>query len=440
MKRLIYFLPFIALAFGCKPEIEAEEWSLGSVDPSRYVAIGGSSTAGYMDDALYNEGQENSFSSILAAQLNKVSPCSINVPLSYSSIGSNLGGLSRLELGYKTDCKGVTSLSPVRVSASGDGTVLSNSVSAYGPYTNLGVPGLSMYKVLDQAFGNPSDPSHNPFFARFASSTSSSILSDALAQNPTFFTVQLGEDEILNYALSGATGDLPMPINGASGLGFNGTLIDVVQGLTGNGARGVMGTVPDISSFPYFTTIPWNGLVLDEANAQTLNQVFNPIEIYFQVGENGFAIEDLSQPYGVRKMVEGELILLSIPLDSVKCYGMGTIVPIPNRYVLTLEEIASIRQYTMGYNQVIRSLGTVFNLGVADVADLYDRLETGFVYNGVSLTNTFVSGGAFSLDGRNLNPRGQALLANEYIKAINTTYGARIPLADPTQYRGIKFP
>lgn len=439
MKRLYYYLPVLVLISACKPEIEAEEWSMGSVDASTYVAIGGGSTAGYMDDALYNEGQNNGFAAIIALQMNQVSTCEFTIPLSNSTVGSNLSGHSRLELGYKTDCKGVTSLSPIRAAASGDGSVF--SVSVTGLYKNLGVPGVGIYSILDPAYGNSGGSGNNPYYARFASNPgSSTILSDALAQSPTFFTLQLGEDEIMNYALTGATGSHPAPINGASGLGFNGTLIEIIQGLTGNGARGVLGTVPDITSFPYFTTIPWDGLVLDDENALTLNQVFNPLDIYFQVGANGFAIEDQTQPFGVRKMLEGELILLSIPLDSVKCHGMGTIVPIPDRYILTLDEIANIRQLTTGYNQVIQSLGSVFGLGVADVAGLYDQLETGFVYNGVSLSNTFVSGGAFSLDGRHLNPRGQAMLANEYIKAINSTYGARIPYADPTEFRGIKFP
>jgi hypothetical protein len=441
MKRLIYFLPALLLFSACKPEIDAEEWSMGSVDASRYVAIGGGSTAGYMDDALYTEGQDNSFAAIIAAQMNLVSACEFNAPSSYSTIGSNLAGLARLQMGYKTDCKGVSSLSPVRASASGDVNVLGNSVASYGPFRNLGVPGLGIHNVLDPNYGNAANGSHNPFYARFAASPgNSTLLSEAISQNPSFFTVQLGEDEIMNYALTGATTNHPAPINGPSGEGFNGSLIEILQGLTGNGARGVLGTVPDVTSLPYFTTIPWDGLVIGEEDATTLNQVFNPINIYFQVGANGFAIEDLSQPFGVRKMVEGELILLSIPLDSVKCYGMGTIVPIPNRYVLTLDEIASIRNLTQGYNQVIESLASVYGLAVADVEGLYAQLETGFVYNGVTLSNTFVSGGAYSLDGRHLNPRGQAMLANTYIKAINSTYGARIPLADPTNYRGIKFP
>jgi len=52
----------------------------------------------------------------------------------------------------------------------------------------------------------------------------------------------------------------------------------------------------------------------------------------------------------------------------------------------------------------------------------------------------FVTGGFYSLDGRNLNPIGQALLANEFIKAINDKYNSKIPWADVTKYHGVIFP
>ena len=63
-----------------------------------------------------------------------------------------------------------------------------------------------------------------------------------------------------------------------------------------------------------------------------------------------------------------------------------------------------------------------------------------FTYNGINLSTTFVSGGAFSLDGVHLTPIGNALLANEFIKAINTTYGSTLPMVDATKYSGVKFP
>jgi hypothetical protein len=44
------------------------------------------------------------------------------------------------------------------------------------------------------------------------------------------------------------------------------------------------------------------------------------------------------------------------------------------------------------------------------------------------------------LDGVHLTPRGNAMLANEFIKAINLKYGSTIPQLDVTKYGGVVFP
>lgn len=62
------------------------------------------------------------------------------------------------------------------------------------------------------------------------------------------------------------------------------------------------------------------------------------------------------------------------------------------------------------------------------------------MYNGIGFNTSYVSGGAFSLDGVHPNPRGYALIANEYIKAINAKYGSSVPEVDVTRYTGIVFP
>lgn len=52
----------------------------------------------------------------------------------------------------------------------------------------------------------------------------------------------------------------------------------------------------------------------------------------------------------------------------------------------------------------------------------------------------FVSGGAYSLDGIHFNAKGNALLANEFLKSINQKYNSRIPLLNANLYKGIYFP
>ncbi len=53
---------------------------------------------------------------------------------------------------------------------------------------------------------------------------------------------------------------------------------------------------------------------------------------------------------------------------------------------------------------------------------------------------TFLPDGIFSVDGIHPNPKGHAVVANEIIKVINSSFDATIPLVDTTPYRTILTP
>lgn len=442
-KEIIYLLLLGFIMHACNKDPVTLD--LGEVNASSYVAIGTNATAGYADDALHYDAQINCFPNILADQLSEGESVDFNQPLmDVNFAGINLNNDAELILGYKTDCNDTTSLSPIRRTSQGNIAALNESIFSTGPFDNMGVPGVGILDVMNVGYGNSAAGAgnYNPFYSRMTSSeTNGSILDDALARNPTFYTLMLGDADIMAYATGGATQNSMPASSGAAGVGFDGTLEQIVQSMSGTGANGAIATIPDVLEYPYFTTIPYNGLTLDSANTESMNNVFNPIGLTFIEGDNPFTMEcDCNQPYNVRKMVEGELVLLSIPLDSVKCKGMGSIHPIPDKYVLTLAEIAEIDAQIAGYNAAILQVAQTYNLAVAHLDDLYQGLNKGIVYNGISLNAEFITGGAFSLDGRNLNPIGQAMIANEFIDAINQQFNAAIPKADVTKYHGILFP
>ena len=64
--------------------------------------------------------------------------------------------------------------------------------------------------------------------------------------------------------------------------------------------------------------------------------------------------------------------------------------------------------------------------------------EDGITISGINFTSTFVSGGAFSLDGVHPSTRGYAIIANDFIKAINAKYAANIPQVDVASYPTIE--
>jgi hypothetical protein len=264
--------------------------------------------------------------------------------------------------------------------------------------------------------------------------------------NATFFTLWLGDNDVLSYAISGGVGDTI-----TSPAFFQTCMGGVLQVLTANGAKGVIATIPDVTVIPFFTTVPYNGLVLDQQQADTINYAMNLFQLPFTYhkGNNPFLVDDPTSTlyFKVRQMVAGELVLLTVPQDSLKCGGMGIIsaskhIPysIPSQYVLTSDEVARIKTATAAYNQIIQGLATHFDLGVVDMNAKLGELEKGFAWDGVHLNTTFVSGGAFSLDGIHLTSLGNAFAANFIIEAINNKFASTIPYVDVSKYHGVLLP
>lgn len=453
MKRqYLYILFLLPLFLACKPKAPTHVVDAGTADFTKFTAIGDGHTAGYMDDGLSLDGQQNSLGAILQQQLIMAGAPAIEMPwMSDQNIGLNVNGLSRLILGYKTDCQGISSLSPVRVSLQGETSAFSSS--AYNPskkYSNFGVPGLRMIDMVSTDFGNINLPQHNAFFARMSkdqfnlpgSGNYSSVQENIFDGGyPTFCSIYLGIEDVLPYARSGATQHPMSPLAGFPGVGFEESLTQLCEQLSSQHVKAVIATIPNVSDWPFFNTIPYNGLTLDAEKAASLNQIYNPIGISFVVGANPFMVADPNAGmFGVRPAVPGEKILLTAPLDSVKCNQMGSIFPFRNEFVLTTDELATIQLRIDEFNAVIRQKATTYGFALVETGDFYDKLTTGFTYNGATLSAKFVSGGAFSLDGIHLNPRGNALLANEFIKAINKKFSAKIPLINALNYNAILFP
>ena len=153
-----------------------------------------------------------------------------------------------------------------------------------GPFNNMGVPGAKSFHLLASGYGNlanvPLDLA-NPYFARMASSPSATILEDAASQGASFFTIsEIGGNDVLGYATSGGSGTVqtgnPDPTTyGPNDITDPGVFTQVfstmVQTMTSNGAKGAVVTVPSIVNLPYFTTVPYNAVPLDQATADLLN-------------------------------------------------------------------------------------------------------------------------------------------------------------------------
>ena len=432
---------FLVLTFqACKTNLEQADIKSGNADFTRYVAIGNSLTSGYADGALSLYGQQNSFTKMLADQFKLVGGGDFKIPYMNPGGGSDGSSNPRRILGFVLPCNSnIPSLSPVLDPA---GYTDLNNVKDGGPYNLVGVPGA---RAIDGNLGIYS--LFNPFLNRFCLTPGvSSILSEALRINATFFTLWLGNNDVLAYALGGAitpTGFFSASLSDTAQVRT--TLTTMVDSLTKNGAKGAIANVPDVTSVPYFTTIPWNGVVLTQGKADTLNALYQANglgSITWQAGANGFLIVDSAAPPYMRHATAEDLILITTPGDSLKCgqWGLSPAKPLKDANVLDKNEIATINLYTAQYNASISAIASKYNLALVDMNSYMKTIKSGMVYNGITLNTTFVTGGAFSLDGVHPNPRGYALIANEFLKRINATYNANIPYVDVTKYEGTKFP
>jgi hypothetical protein len=397
------------------------------------LAVGNSLTAGYADNTLYKSGQMSSYPSILATQFTQVGGGTFNQPLLPTETG---WPSPKLVLATVTDCNGNSVLSPVNY-AGFDTAGSAASVAFKGPFNNVGVPGIKCIDYVTAGFAN-----QNPYAGRFYANNLESPLDEALRIGHTFFTCWLGSNDVLLYATSGGVGNVPghnySDISDTTT--FRIVYNRVVDSLTRRGAKGMLINIPDVTSIPYFTAIPANGLVLDATKATALNtQWGGNHNMSFVAGNNNFVIADVHSPNGVRQIYSDEYVILTAS-DSIKCKGWGSTTPLPAKYVLTRDEVANVRNYTAYFNQIILNTAALYNLGYVDMNVFLKTVQTGIAYNGVNFSAQYVAGGAFSLDGVHLTPKGYALVANEIIRWINSTYNSTVPYADVNSYNGIKFP
>lgn len=272
-------------------EVELPELTAGSADFSNYVAIGASFTSGFTDNALFKAAQENSFPNILSQQFEKVGGGTFTQPLTsdnyggLAAAGSRLPGFDpRLVFGGAGPVPLESVIGTVTVSTD----IAINKPT--GPFNNMGVPGAKSYHLLFDGYGNIANlatKTANPYFVRMASSATATVLGDAMAQSPTFFTLsEIGGNDVLGYAISGGDGSNTItPSAGNVGVGFDATFGYLVTTLTSGGAKGVVTNVPYVKDLPHFTTVPYKPLSPTNPafgpQIATLNGIFGQLNQVF---------------------------------------------------------------------------------------------------------------------------------------------------------------
>lgn len=127
-------------------------------------------------------------------------------------------------------------------------------------------------------------------------------------------------------------------------------------------------------------------------------------------------------------------------LDSTQPFGVHPLNPLPDNLVLNSSESTLAKSIVASYNATIKATAERVGLAHVDANSALGNITRGSYYDAISTNSAFISGGAFSLDGVHLTPRGNAITANEFIKAINAKYGTKITVLNPSQFKGVIFP
>ncbi|MBX2900432.1 MAG: hypothetical protein KF775_12320 [Cyclobacteriaceae bacterium] len=427
---------------------ETPSGTSGSANFSKFVAVGNSLTAGYQAGALFTEGQNNSLAAILAKQFSYAGgSATFNQPDIGSVNGFNTtttnppftGGpiLGRLVL-FDPDGSGPRTAAPAALGTPQRVVTCPSEVTtpavpgtggdvptAYGgnkaALNNFGVPGILLGQALTPLTGGPptSNPAFNPLYARFASNPgTSTILGDALAAQGTFFMFFLGNNDILGYATTGASGAIPLTSEAA----FEGQYNAAIGQILGSNSelKGVVGTIPDVTTIPFFFTVTYNAVTLSADQATALNGAFagyNTVldgiagnagllsisgstaaniqarKVSYTAGagnriliaEKTSDFPDLGstfdqmvtasiitpaqraalEPYRrVRQATANDLITLSAGGVLGTCLNppgnnpqliIGTTIPLADQYVLLPSETAEIRTRTIAFNNIIKA-------------------------------------------------------------------------------------
>lgn len=288
-KYIFALLPLAVITYSCdeadviiqeqkdaNPLPAAQTGDPGAVDFSNYVSIGNSLTAGFMDNALYTDGQNNSFPNLLATQFaiqgvggGTFNQPDINSANGYSGPGPD--GIPGTSDDYGRFQLSLALQRPVPTA----GEVPTAYAGNKAELNNFGVPGMKVTDALNPGLAA------NTYYARFATAPgTSTVLGDALATSPTFFTYWLGNNDILGYAVGGGANESLI----TSQLDFQNALQQSLGALVQSGAQGVVLTLPPMVLLPYFRAVPYNAIPMtDQAVVDQLNTSFAQVNGVFQL-------------------------------------------------------------------------------------------------------------------------------------------------------------
>lgn len=383
-----------------------------------------------MDAALYNESQHYSLGAVLARQLQ---PDAFNQPDIDSKNGFNtiLSTEEQLFGRLKLDRSGDIHVpSPTM-----NGDPVTDFTGDRSALHNFGVNGIQTGDLLDPDLAVTGANTFNRFYERFASDPGiSTILSDAIATEPTFFMLWIGSNDVLRYITSGGLNPGALTSPSVFQQNYN----EVIESLmTQTDAKGLAVTIPQVLEVPLLNTIPYDVLELDAITAGFLNIALteyndvldllvehldmdpddmNRRKVHYQEGTNPVFMTDpglvsLAEPFdlllnsgqiteeeretlrlyeqsrpmvndpetGPERMMMTAFQVLGTPGVTNPSAPIGVAEPLPPQYTFSSDELKMIEERRLELNQIIRSEVGAANADSIRIA-LYDTDDGNSVF------------------------------------------------------------
>jgi len=382
---------------------------------AKFIAVGGSLTAGYTNGGLYREGQLASYPNLVAQQ------AGVKFDQALFVVGQENG------TGYLATTQSNTSLKFDKIFDKL--AVLTTSPLTLAKYSgsvanNYGVAGLRVSDVNNAGFGNAKTQGFNPFYERILplGKEETSYTDFVKESNATFFVASIGEQDLLSYATSGGKSSTTE----TSSFAIN--IQKFLDALVVNQAKGILTNIPNVLELPFFNFYTF----------QELAKSVGTTDIFITTG-NGV----------VRAATVNDKILMEAILNVGKTNtenqkkGFTKAYPLTNEEVLDKDEISVIGLRLSDFNGILKLEAEKRGIILADLNALYAQIKSKtYTVNGMKFDNSVFTGGFFSLDGLNPTPRGSAVIANEIIKIINENYKNSlktvIPSLDVSKFEALK--
>ena len=424
------------------------------LDLSRYLAVGDSYTAGVSAGGLTRASQQYSFPNLLAQQIQSLTAGNtFTQPLLEAGTGSGYldfvdftaSGLVRSRRVAGQSVRGSAIISPGNCGNPDTARLLVRSATPTALVQNLGVPGITLAQFTTAGLGNEANArpgvAFNPYFERLLPAADNRTYLQAVtdaAATATFFTYFQGLDDLMPYVRNGGQcGANPLPVPSVTLMNTNAGL--ALARLTAKGQRGIIMQLPPLSSLPFLRA--GRGLELEarlQASFGDTARIYIESPINFgpavHITNDDYVLATALSRIGRPTAVVVNGATLTLP------YGRDIRNPIRDADVLDKsQEFDRIDGVRKSYNNQLGSLAKdVYKLpilsGTLSALDtdvlLFNQVTDVMSVGGVLYSPELVRGNFFSLDYYSLTPRGNGLLANAIIAALNRAYRTQIPAID----------